>query len=289
MDYLLHILIIILINIILTVSFNILLGYTGIFALCHAAFYGIGAYTATLLMKNFGLAFFPALGCAVGLTVLLSLIVAIPGLRIHWDYMVIFAFSFQMIAYHVMTNWVNLTRGPQGIAGIPPAAIFGYSFDSKVSFLLLALIITSGVIYLVKRIESSSFGLVLKGIKDDEIAVKSVGKNVTAYKIFSFMIAAGLAAVAGALISVYISYIAPGYFDLNTSIFILICLIFGGMGSIRGVILGTMVLTALPELLRFIPNLPSAILGGTRDLIYAAILILFMLFRPQGIVGKTRQ
>ena len=288
MDYLLHIFIIILINIILTVSFNILLGYTGIFALCHAAFYGIGAYAATLLMKNLGWGFAPALICAVGVTVLLSLIVAIPGLRIHWDYMVIFAFSFQMIAYHVMTNWVELTRGPQGIAGIPPAALGGFQFDSKPSFLLLSLIITTAVVYLVKRVESSSFGLVLKGIKDDEMAVKSVGKNVTVYKIISFMIAAGLAAVAGALVSSYISYIAPGYFDLHTSIFILICLIFGGMGSIRGVILGTIVLTALPELLRFIPYLPSAILGGTRDLIYATILIFFMLYRPQGIVGKVR-
>jgi len=288
MEYLLHILIIILINIILTVSFNILLGYTGIFALCHAGFYGIGAYAATLLMKNFGLEFLPALVCAMGITMLCSLIVAIPGLRIHWDYMVIFAFSFQMIVYHVMINWMELTRGPQGIAGIPVATIFGFQFDSKTSFLLLCLVITSAVVYFVKRIESSSFGLALKGIKDDEMAVKSVGKNVTTYKIIAFVMAAGLAAVAGALISVYISYIGPGYFDLHTSIFILICLIFGGMG-IRGAILGTAVLTALPELLRFIPNLPSTILGGTRDLIYATILTFFMLYRPQGIVGKTKQ
>jgi branched-chain amino acid transport system permease protein len=289
MEYLLHILIIILINIILAVSFNILLGYTGIFALCHAGFYGIGAYAATLLMKNFGFEFLPALVCAIGITMLCSLVVAIPGLRIHWDYMVIFAFSFQMIVYHVMINWLELTRGPQGIAGIPAATIFGFQFDSKISFLLLCLMLTSAVVYFVKRSESSSFGLVLKGIKDDEMAVKSVGKNVTTYKIISFVMAAGLAAVAGALISVYISYIAPGYFDLHTSIFILICLIFGGLGSIRGAILGTVVLTALPELLRFIPHLPSTILGGTRDLIYATILIFFMLYRPQGIVGKTRQ
>ena len=289
MDYLLHIAIIILINIILTVSFNILLGYTGIFALCHAAFYGIGAYTATLLMKNLGWGFAPALVVAVGVTVLFSLIVAIPGLRIHWDYMVIFAFSFQMVAYHVMTNWIELTRGPQGIAGIPPPGLFGIQFDSKPSFLLLAFLAAAAVVCLVKRIESSSFGLTLKGIKDDEMAVKSVGKNVTVYKIVSFIIAAGLAAVAGTLISLYISYIAPGYFDLHTSIFILICLIFGGMGTLHGVILGTIVLTALPELLRFIPYLPSAILGGTRDLIYAVILIFFMLYRPQGIVGKVRQ
>ena len=287
MDYLLHIVIIILINIILTVSFNILLGYTGIFALCHAAFYGIGAYTATLLMKNLGFPFFPALACAVGVTVLCSLIVALPGLRIHWDYMVIFAFSFQMVVYHVMINWVELTRGPQGVAGIPPVTILGFTFDSKLPFLLFMLIVTLAVVYLVKRIESSAFGLVLKGIKDDEIAVKSVGKPVTAYKIASFVIAAGLAAVAGGFIAVYISYISPGYFDLHTSIFILICLIFGGMGSIRGAILGTVVLTALPELLRFIPYLPSTMMGGIRDLIYAAILILFMLYRPQGIAGKA--
>ncbi len=287
MDYMLHIVIMILINIILVVSFNILLGYTGVFALCHAAFYGIGAYTATLLMKNAGFSFLPAMVCAMGLTAFCSLVIAIPGLRIHWDYMVIFAFSFQMVVYHLILNWMELTRGPQGIAGIPAASIFGFEFVSKPAFLLLCVILCSGVLYFVHRLENSFFGLVLQGIRDDQVAVKSIGKDVTLHKIVAFAVAAGLAAVAGSLIAVYISYISPGYFDLHMSVFIVIALIFGGLGSIPGVILGTLVLTALPELLRFIPNLPSTMLGGTRDLIYASILLFFMLFRPQGIMGKS--
>ncbi len=289
MDYLLHIMIVALINVILVVSFNILLGFTGIFALCHAAFYGVGAYTVALLMKSAGFSFFPAMVCAVGLTVLCSLLIAIPGLRVHWDYMVIFAFSFQMIIYHVMMNWMDLTRGPQGIPGIPPASFFGFEFDSKPTFLVLCLILSSGIVYFVRRIETSSFGLVLKGIKDDEVAVKSIGKNVTLHKIVAFAVAAGLAGVAGALISVYISYISPGYFDLHVSVFVVIALIFGGIGRIPGAVLGTIVLTALPELLRFIPYLPSTILGGTRDLIYATILVFFMLYRPQGLMGKAER
>ena len=287
MDYLLHIIIMILINIILVVSFNILLGYTGIFALCHAAFYGIGAYTTALLMKQAGLGFFSAMFCAMAFTALCSLVIAIPGLRIHWDYMVIFAFSFQMVVYHLILNWMDLTRGPQGIAGIPAATIFGYEFISKPSFLALCLVLCGMVVYLVRRFENSFFGLVLKGIKDDQIAIKSIGKDVTLHKIVAFAVAAGLAAVAGALISVYISYISPGYFDLHMSVFIVIALIFGGLGSIPGAILGTLILTALPELLRFMPQLPSTMLGGTRDLIYACILLFFMLFRPQGIMGKS--
>jgi len=287
MDYMLHIAIMILINIILVVSFNILLGYTGIFALCHAAFYGIGAYTATLLMKNAGFSFFSAMICAMGLTAVCSLIIAIPGLRIHWDYMVIFAFSFQMVIYHLILNWMDLTRGPQGIAGIPAATVFGFEFVTKPSFLLLCMILCFGVLYFVHRLEKSFFGLVLQGIRDDQIAVKSIGKDVTLHKIVAFAIAAGLAAVAGSLIAVYISYISPGYFDLHMSVFIVIALIFGGLGSIPGAILGTIVLTALPELLRFIPYLPSTMLGGARDLIYASILLFFMLFRPQGIMGKS--
>jgi branched-chain amino acid transport system permease protein len=288
-DYLLHILIVALINIILVVSFNILLGFTGIFALCHAAFYGVGAYATALLMKSGGFSFFPAMICAVGLTVACSLLIAIPGLRVHWDYMVIFAFSFQMIIYHVMMNWMELTRGPQGIAGIPMASVFGFEFESKASFLGLCLVLCSAVVYFVRRVETSPFGLVLKGIKDDEVAVKSIGKNVTFHKIVAFAVAAGLAAVAGSLIAVYISYISPGYFDLHMSVFIVIALIFGGVGRIPGAVLGTLVLTVLPELLRFIPNLPSTILGGTRDLIYASILVFFMLYRPQGLLGKVRQ
>ncbi|MGD0627675.1 MAG: alpha-L-arabinofuranosidase C-terminal domain-containing protein, partial [Thermodesulfobacteriota bacterium] len=131
--------------------------------------------------------------------------------------------------------------------------------------------------------------LVLKGIKDDEVAVQSIGKNVTLHKIVAFAVAAGLAAVAGSLIAAYISYISPGYFDLHMSVFVVIALIFGGVGRIPGAALGAMVLTALPELLRFIPYLPSTILGGTRDLIYATILVFFMLYRPQGLMGKARQ
>lgn len=287
MDYMLHIIIMILINTILVVSFNILLGYTGIFALCHAAFYGIGAYAATLLMKDAGFSFFPAMFCAMGVAALCSLIIAIPGLRIHWDYMVIFAFSFQMVVYHLTLNWMSLTRGPQGIAGIPPASIFGFEFVSKPAFLLLCAILCSGVLYFVHRLEKSFFGLVLKGIMDDSVAVKSIGKNVTLHKIGAFAVASGLAAVSGSLIAVYISYISPGYFDLHMSVFIVIALIFGGLGSIPGAVLGTLVLTALPELLRFIPHLPSTMLGGTRDLIYGSILLFFILFRPQGIMGKS--
>ena len=288
MEYLLHIAIIICINIILIISFNILMGYAGIFALCHAIFYGIGAYASTLLMIHWGFGFIPALLCAMVITALFSMIIAIPGLRIHWDYMVIFAFSFQMILYHVMLNWMDLTRGPQGIPRIPAPILFGFTFESKTSILLLCLAISSAVVYLVKKIESSPFGLVLKGIKNDEVAVKSIGKNVTRHKVIAFAIAAALASVSGTLISVYISYISPAYFDLNMSVFILICLVFGGIGKIQGVILGTIVLTALPELLRFIPNLPSTMLGGIRDLIYATVLLFFMLYRPQGIVSETK-
>jgi len=287
MEYFLHILITIVIYITLSVSFNILFGYTGVLALCHAAFYGIGAYSFALLVMHVGLGFLPAMFCAVLITALISLIIAVPGLRVHWDYMVIFAFSFQMVIYHIMINWRGLTRGPQGIPGIPQPEIFGYTFDSPFSFLFLALFLTSVVVYLVKRLEKSTFGLILKGIKDDEIAVKSVGKNITIYKVISFAIAAGMAAVAGTMTASYLSYISPANFDLHMSIFVLICLIFGGLGSISGAILGTAILTALPELLRFIPMLPSTMLGGIRDFIYAIILLVFILYRPQGLLGKA--
>lgn len=287
MEYFLHIFIMIVIYVALSVSFNILFGYTGVLALCHAAFYGIGAYSFALLSMHAGFGFLPALFCAALITALISLVIAVPGLRVHWDYMIIFAFAFQMAIYHIMINWRGLTRGPQGIPGIPQPEIFGYSFDSPISFLFLALFMTSGIIYLVKRLEKSTFGLVLKGIKDDEIAVKSIGKNITVYKVISFAIAAGMAAVAGTMSASYLSYISPTNFDLHMSIFVLICLIFGGLGRISGAILGTVILTALPESLRFIPMLPSTMLGGIRDFIYATILLVFILYRPQGLLGKA--
>lgn len=289
MDYLIHVAILAAIYSILVVSFNILLGYSGILALCHAVFYGVGAYSSALLMTHYGLGLFSSMGISVLFAAGISLFIAIPGLRVHWDYMIIFAFSFQMLFYNILLNWVPLTKGPSGIAGIPRPEAFGLDIAANWRFLIFAMCVAAAIIAVTKAIEISTFGLRLKGIRDDSLAVKSIGIDVTLHKVVAFAVSAGFASVAGTLIAIYISYISPDYFDLHMSVFILICLIFGGVGNINGAILGALVLTALPELLRFIPYLPSDMLGGVRELIYALILLFFILYRPNGIVVRRKR
>ena len=184
MDYLLHILILIAIYSILVVSLDLIAGYTGLLSIAHAAFYGIGAYATALLSLHFQTNFllnmvFGALGAA-----LLGVVVAFPSLRIHDDYFVISTFGFQMIVYSVFNNWIDLTRGPLGIPGIPVASVFGFAIDNHWKFLILATVFAALTYGLVKKLVESPYGRVLKAIREDEVFAQSLGKNVNSTGLF---------------------------------------------------------------------------------------------------------
>lgn len=285
MDYVIHILITIGIYVILSVSYNLLIGYTGIFAICQAAFYGIGSYITALLLVDLGWSFIPAMVMGMIGAGVISLIIGIPGLRVHWDYMVILSFGFQFMVYHVLMNWRGLTHGPSGVGGISKPQIFGFTFDSIYSFLALTVVFAIIVVLVTKCIGSPPFGRVLKGIREDEVAVKSLGKNVTQYKVSAFVACGALAAVAGALFASHITYIVPYNFTLEESFFILCLVVLGGAGNLKGAIVGAVILVAIPQLLGFL-QVSSVILGSLRQLIYGVMLVVFMLFRPQGIIGE---
>ena len=285
MTYLIHILIYIAIYVILAVSLNLLAGYTGILSIAHAGFYGIGAYAGALLAVHFGVNFL--LGMAVGMIVagLVALVVAFPSLRVHDDYLVIATFGFQMILFSIFNNWVSLTKGPLGIPGIPKASIFGFVFDNHVKFLFLSIVFAILIFLFCKTLIQSPFGRVLKAIREDEVFTQSLGKPVTRYKVTAFVLSAMMAAIAGSLYAHYITFIDPTSFTILESIFIVSIVIIGGPGSLWGSLLGAVVLVSLPELLRFI-GMPSAIAANMRQIMYGALLVIFMLFRPKGFIGE---
>ncbi|HIE28712.1 TPA: branched-chain amino acid ABC transporter permease [Candidatus Poribacteria bacterium] len=287
MNYILHILIMICIYLILSLSLNLLVGYTGLLSLCHAAFYGIGAYASTLLITKFGLNFFLALPAGVGITMILSLLVAYPSLRLKGDYFILTAFGFQIIVFSVLYNWVGLTRGPYGIPGIPKPSLLGFEFDSLPLFLLLSAVFALLVFFVLYRISASPFGRVLKAIREDELVASALGKNVANFKIWAFMIAGGIAAIAGSLYAGYVTYIDPTSFTLDESIFILAIILVGGSGNIRGPIVGTIFMIILPEALRFL-GIPDTIAPNVRQMIYGALLVFLMFFRAQGIAGEYK-
>lgn len=287
MNYLLHILIMINIYFILSLSLNLLVGYTGLLSICHAAFYGIGAYISTLFMIKLGMNFFPALLIGVLGAAIASLIVAIPSLRLKGDYFILTSLGFQVIVFGILYNWVAVTRGPYGIPGIPRPKVLGFEFGSIPTYFILSGIFALLAIFVLWRFTSSPFGRVLKAIREDELATKALGKNVTNFKILAFMIAAGIAAIAGSLYAGYVTYIDPTSFTLDESIFILSIIIIGGAGNLRGPIIGSAILIVLPEALRFL-GIPDTIAPNVRQMIYGALLIILMRLRTQGIAGEYK-
>lgn len=285
MEYLLHILILTGIYVILSVSLNLIVGYTGLLSIAHAAFYGVGAYVAALMAIQFHSPFLVNMGCAVILSGLLGAFVGIPSLRIRDDYFVIATFAFQIIAFSVLNNWVSFTGGPMGLPGIPQPTIFGLQVSSHVGFLILVGIFCALTLWITHRIVRSPFGRVLKAIREDEVFVQAVGKNVAAYKVLVFTIGAGMAAVAGVMYAHYITFVDPTSFTVMESIFILSIVIIGGAGSLWGPVVGAAVLVVLPELLRFI-GLPSSVAANLRQIIYGGFLVAFMMWRPRGLLGE---
>lgn len=287
MEYLLHILVITGIYIILTLSLNLIVGYTGLAALGHISFACIGAYTSSLLALNFGIS--PWLGLFLGaiLATLLGIIVGFPSLRLKGDYLALATFGLGVIVYSVAKNWVSLTRGPMGLPGIPGFSIFSFEFSGIWSYLILVSVFVLVTFIVIRNITSSPLGRVLRGIREDEIATLAMGKDVNRHKLMVFAIGAFFAGVAGSLYAHYITFIDPSSFTVMESITILLMVVFGGMGSLAGSFVGAAILVIFPEALRFL-GMPSSVAAPLRQMIYGLLLILLMLKRPQGILGRYR-
>jgi branched-chain amino acid transport system permease protein len=287
MNYLLHIVIFIEIYIIAAVSLNLISGYTGLISVAHAAFYGIGAYIVALLALHFHTPFMLNLVLAIIGAVALATAVALPSLRLTEDYFIIATFAFQVIIYSVMNNWVSFTAGPLGLPGIPQPVIFGWVVDNHISFLILGGILAILAYLFSWRIANSPYGRVLKGVREDEILAEALGKNTMRFKVTIFLVGSGLVAIAGSLYAVYITFIDPSSFTIDESIFMLSIVIVGGMGNLWGSILGAVLLVSIPEILRFL-GMPNSIAANMRQIFYGLLLVLFMMFRPRGMIGEKR-
>jgi len=287
MNYLLHILIMCAIYLILALSLNLLIGFTGLLSITHAAFYGIGAYISTLLMVKMGFNFFLTIPLAILGSMIFAVIVALPSLRLKGDYFLLSTLAFQVIVFSILYNWIALTRGPYGIPGIPKPKIFGFEFGEIPVYFILAVVIAFLIFLIFKQLYFSPFGRVLKSIREDEIVANALGKDPTKFKIEAFIIGGGLAAIAGSLYASYVTYIDPTSFTLDESVFILSIIIIGGTGNLKGPLIGTIIMLFLPEILRFL-RIPDTIAANMRQIIYGALLVILMRLRPQGILGEYR-
>lgn len=282
--YLIHILIVICIFVILAASLNLVVGYTGLLNLGHIAFFGIGAYTSALLNIK-GIPYFLSLitgGCLAAICG--ALLTKITN-KLRGDYLALATLGFSFVVYAVLLNWETLTRGALGIPGIPRPTFFGLEISSNGQYLIFTIIITVLVIFFLYRLTNSAYGKLLQAVRDDDIGAMSLGKNIFKLKYQSMAIGAFVAGVAGSLYAHYISYIDPSTFFLSDLIIIFTIIIVGGLASLKGTVLAGIVIILIPELLRFL-SLPSSMIGSLRNIFYALILLLILLFRPKGMFGK---
>ncbi len=285
----------------LAISLNLVLGYTGLLSVGHIGFYGIGAYTVAVLTTNprreflgdeviqiFAWPFFAALPVAVLLTGVIALFVGLVFSRFRDDLYVLASFGFAIISLNVFVNWQWVTRGPFGIHEIPKPAIGGFVFNDDLEFLALALFFLAVVAIIAWLIVTSSFGRVLKAVREDEDAVEVFGYRASHYKLAVWVISAMMAALAGAVFASYTSFVDPHSFILLESIILVAIVILGGLASIPGALLGALSFVLLEEGIRFIPLLPPEHVGQARQIILGVLLILLMLFRPQGVAGRFK-
>jgi len=288
MNYIFHIVIMINIYIILCVSTNLLVGMTNLLSLGQAAFYGIGAYIAVLSLMILNLPMIPTILLVMIGTAIASLLIAYPSLRLKGDYFVLATLGFQLIFFTILYNWVSVTRGPYGIPGIPSPKLFGIiSISGLIPFLILSSIFSVLIVFIFFKLVHSPFGRVLKGIRDDEIAVLSLGRNVTSFKIWAFVISSAFIGIGGFIYATYVSYIDPTSFNLDEAIFILAALLIGGTGNIKGPVVGAVFVVVLPELLRFV-GFPDSVAANLRQIVYGLTLIILMRYRPQGLAGDYK-
>ncbi len=284
--YFIHLLILVGIYLILAISLQLSVGFTGLLNLGHIAFYAVGAYISALLALQ-GFPFLISLLLAGIVALLFGFLLAIPTNKLKGDYLALATLGFTFVVYAVTLNWTSVTRGPLGLPGIPRPSLLGFTFSSNISFLILTFVIAILSYLVIKRIISSPLGKVLEAVRDDELATRILGKNTFKIKSYSLGISAFFAGIAGSLYAHYITFIDPSSFTLLQLIPVLSIVIIGGLASLKGTVIATVILILLPEPLRFI-GFPSSIIGPARQMIYALALLLILIYRPKGFFGKVK-
>lgn len=279
--YLLHVSVIVAIYIIAASGLGLMVGFTGLVSIMQGAFLGIGAYVYALTALKMGMPLVFCLLTALMVTGLSGWLLGTISIRLKGDYFALVTFALAVILYNMFNNLISITGGPMGISGVP-----GF-FNSQSGFFLMTWGVTVLLLLILKWFVTSPHGRLLKAVREDEILAAAMGKNVKKIKSMAFILAALYACVAGVLYASFISYVDPSGFTPGESIFILAIILIGGAESIQGAIWGSIVLVAIPEILRFF-GLPGEIAAGLRQLILGVFIVTIMVFRTRGVAGAYR-
>lgn len=273
-----------LIYVITGLGLNIVVGLAGLLDLGYVAFYAVGAYSYALLNYHFGLGFWTVLPIGAGLGLIFGVLLGFPVLRLKGDYLAIVTLGFGEIIRLILENWNEFSFGPSGIANIPRPGLFGIELSleqATIYLYFLMIFLALGTIFVVRRLQDSRIGRAWIALREDEVACQAMGIDKTRTKLSAFAMGATWAGMAGVVFAAKTTFINPASFTLWESITILCVVVLGGMGSVIGVIFGALTLILLPEYLR--------VFSEYRLLVFGAVLVVMMVFRPGGIVSQVRR
>ena len=264
----------------LALGLNIVVGMAGLLVLGYAAFYAVGAYTYAILSTQAHVSFWVALPVGGILAALFGLLLGLPVLRLRGDYLAIVTLGFGEITRITLNNWDSFTHGPNGIMGIAPPSLFGFTFSQPLHYFYLVLAFAAFVAFLSHRLERSRIGRAWVAMREDETAAEAMGVPTVRLKLLAFTLAAFWGGLAGVLFASKQLFVSPESFNFLESVMILCMVVLGGMGSVPGVILGAVLLAFLPEVLRGVAEY--------RLIVFGAAMVALMQYRPQGLWPSAR-
>lgn len=281
--------------VIAALGLNLLTGFTGQISLGHAAFVGVGGYTAAILMTRLDLSFWLALPCAGLMSALAGLIIGIPSLRVKGLYLCMTTLAAQFIFEFIFIHWEEMTRGIRGI-NVPAPSVMGVEFNDERRFYFLTLFIVVLAVGYARNLVRSRVGRAFVAIRDRDLAAEIIGINLFRYKLTAFAISSFYAGVAGALWVSFIRIITPEHFPFNLSIQYLAMVIVGGLGSVLGTIFGAVFMTLVPELLNVFSGMLKDVFPGTtqlfvplKEVVFGSLIVVFLIFEPHGLAEIWRR
>lgn len=284
LTFLLNALVLVMIYMILSTSCDLILGYAGLWQIGHGAFYCLGAYTGALIALHLHWPFVFELLASALVAASIGAILSASMVRVSPDYLSLGTFGFSIVVYSAMMNWHSLTRGALGLPNIPHIEIFGRQIITTAGHFVLLLIVAICTLLTLYLLVKSPFGRILKALRDDEIALLAAGRDIVKLRILAYGIGVLFAGIAGNLYAHYVTFIDPTAFGIQESILVLCIVVLGGMGTIKGPVVGTFLIVFLPEMLRFL-GLPSTTGGLIRQVLYGLVLVLVLVYRPGGLLG----
>lgn len=279
-SYQINILVLIGVFVLLVLSLDLLLGFTGYLSLGHHGLWAIGAYASALLATKLGVSFWLALPAAALVTAVFAAAMAVPAFRVRGHYFALVTLAMGEVIHVVILNWVSLTEGPFGVTGIPDPVLPGIgTINARLEYYYLVLVFVVVALLAVRRILASPIGRCFRAIREDEDLAEAQGLHLMHYKVTAYAISGLITGVAGSLFAHYQGVIGPDNFSLHFMAEILVMAVVGGSGVLAGSVVGPAIFVPLPEI--------SRALGEARLVIFGALLMVIVIYVPEGIAGRV--